>query len=440
MKKYLLGGFYLGLVVGVNMDSAFASEIHRSPAEVCDEHNGEVKKANDMLKVGGEARLRGDFVKNQNLGDFSFSPDTHDEQVLYRTRLNLSLEPIKQIKGFLQGQFYGRENSEDLSQANLYQAYLELEDVDRIPLGLKIGRQDFCYGSTFFLGPNDFYDGLTWDAAKLRYSYNDRFWADFIGARFVKLSKNTSDREPALYGAYSSYNLKEDTAIDLYFFYHKGGFKFFHTDLPDSSKWFTLGTRMAGRIGEQFDYEVEPLYQFGKIDNPEREARDAISAFGGHIEGGYTFKSKFNPRLFAAYAYGSGDNDTSDKKYREFHGNVYNDNYLVGDTSLIPDLSGVSVGGIRASGMHILVGGISADLHPKLNLNLDYHYFNADKTPEGVSERLGSEVNLIATYQVLENLNIIASANRFFTGKFFEDAAGSKKDIDYFYVQAQVEF
>ena len=191
---------------------------------------------------------------------------------------------------------------------------------------------------------------------------------------------------------------------------------------------------------EQFDYEIEPLYQFGSIENSEQSGHDTISAYGGHIEAGYTFKSKYNPRLFTGYAFGSGDNKTDDKYYREFHGNIYNDQYIVGDISLIPDVSGITVGGLRASGMHIIIGGISIDLHPRINLNIDYHYFLADKTPADISRQMGSEVNVVANFKITENVNLILSANRFFIGKFFKDAADSRKDINYFYVQTQVRF
>ena len=90
--------------------------------------------------------------------------------------------------------------------------------------------------------------------------------------------------------------------------------------------------------------------------------------------------------------------------------------------------------------MHVIIGGVSLDLHPKVNLNADYHQFMADKTPSGLSKDLGGEVNLILKYKMLDNLDITASANRFFTGKFFEEAAGSGDDIGYYYVQAQVVF
>ncbi len=256
----------------------------------------------------------------------------------------------------------------------------------------------------------------------------------------MDLTKNISNNDPALYGVYSNYKLKDNTDFDLYFFSHKGGFSFFHADLPDSPEWYTLGTRIAKHTENNFDFEIEPLLQFGKIENPNRGERDNINALGGHFEAGYTINSKSKPRLFAGYALGSGDNNLQDNKYQEFHGNIYNDNYIVGDVSLIPDLSGVTAGDIRASGMHIFVCGISINLQPELNLNLDYHNFTADKTPLDINKSIGREVNLILTYELLENVNIITSANRFFTGQFFQDAADSKKDIDYFYIQTQVKF
>ncbi len=423
-----------------------ASEIHHSSTDVCEEHheekNNEENKDKKAFEIGGEVRLRGDFVKNQSLSDFSINPDAKDNQILNRTRMGLSLNFSDQIKGFVQGQFYSRESekNEDYSKASLYQANIEISNIDNTHISLKIGRQDFCYGSAFFLGNNDFYDGLSWDGLKVNISPNDKFQIDLIGARFVDLTKNVSDDEPALYGAYSSYTLKNNTYLDLYFFSHEGGFRFFHTDLPDSPQWYTLGTRIAGELENHIDFEFEPIYQFGKIDNPDTSERDSISTFGGHFEAGYTMDTERKPRLFAGYAFGQGDNNTSDNKYQEFHSNIYNDNYIVGDVSLIPDVSGATSGDIRASGLHVFVSGISMDLQPKLNLNLDYHHFTADKTPTGISKAIGSEVNLILTYELLENINLIASANRFFAGQFFKDAADSKKDIDYFYIQTQVEF
>ena len=113
-------------------------------------HEDEVRESSIETKVGIQQRVRGDFATNQNLGDFSFSPGTHDEQLISRTRLNFLFNPVKEVKTFVEGQFYLRENHDDYTKTNLYQAYLELSGLERMPAALKIGRQEMCYGSGFF--------------------------------------------------------------------------------------------------------------------------------------------------------------------------------------------------------------------------------------------------------------------------------------------------
>jgi hypothetical protein len=103
-------------------------------------------------KIGVQERVRGDFARNQNLGDFSFNPGMHDEQVLNRIRLNFFMSPVKGVDGFIEGQFYMRENHDDYSKINLYQVYLELHDIENVPINIKFGRQELCYGSGFFFG------------------------------------------------------------------------------------------------------------------------------------------------------------------------------------------------------------------------------------------------------------------------------------------------
>ncbi|HAJ57072.1 MAG TPA: outer membrane channel [Candidatus Omnitrophica bacterium] len=431
--------YLLALGILICAGSVFASDVHHGPVKTCSVAQDGME-SQEVFNVGGQIRLRADFARNMDLGDFTFAPGVRQEQGVFRNRLNVLFKPADIFESFVEGQFYNRQGQSDYSQSNLYQAYFEFSTKSPVPVKLKAGRQALCYGSAFFLGDNDFYEGLVWDGVKANIAPSDGLWLDLIAARYVDLARNTSYPEPALYGLYSSSRLKSDIDLDLYFFYHKGGFSFFHADQPDDAEWFTLGARLAGKAAEKFDYEIEPLYQFGKIDNLGRAEADAISAYGGHFEAGYSFGSKYNLRVFAGYAFGSGDNDASDKKYREFHGNIYNDNYVVGDTGLIPDLSGVDAGGLRASGMHIGLAGVSADVTERLNLNLDYHYFVADKTPAGISRDIGSEVNFIAEYKLSEDLSVILSANRFFTAGFFKDASGSGKDVDYFYVQAQFGF
>ncbi len=71
--------------------------------------------------------MRAESAKNQNFNDFGLTTDINDKQILNRTRINLSINPIHQIKGFIQGQFYLREGDNDYSKARLYQAYIDMK-------------------------------------------------------------------------------------------------------------------------------------------------------------------------------------------------------------------------------------------------------------------------------------------------------------------------
>jgi len=98
---------------------------------------------------------------------------------------------------------------------------------------------------------------------------------------------------------------------------------------------------------------LEPQFQWGRVKRAIGDGRDDVRAYGGHLDLGYTFALPSEPRIFAAYAYGSGCNDVEGGHYGEFHGNLFNDNYLAGDMSVFADLSGVMVGAAHASGMHV---------------------------------------------------------------------------------------
>lgn len=253
---------------------------------------------------------------------------------------------------------------------------------------------------------------------------------------------NPGDPNIYLIGSYATYKFGEEGSLDGYLFYHRGGYPFFHREfeVEDSQqKWFTLGARFVGKAGG-FDYELEPQLQWGRVKKAAEDGKDVVRAYGGHLDLGYTFKLPWEPRIFAAYAFGSGDKEPFDGRYNEFHGNIFNDNYLVGDMSVITDLSGVTVEGLRASGMHVWGAGISITPLPDLNLNLDVHRFVAHKVRSDFSRDLGTEIDLTASYKLVKGISFLVGLNRFLTGRFFEQASGSKKDISYGYIQAQFEF
>lgn len=61
------------------------------------------------IDAGGQVRLRGDFVRNQNFTDFTFTPGHHEAQFLERTRLQTSVvNRALNLEAFVQFQWYGR--------------------------------------------------------------------------------------------------------------------------------------------------------------------------------------------------------------------------------------------------------------------------------------------------------------------------------------------
>jgi hypothetical protein len=394
------------------------------------------------LDAGGQVRLRGDFAKNQSLTDFSFTPGHGEGQFLERTRLQASVENrALNLEGFVQVQWYGRWGGRDRRSAfDLYQGYVEWEKILGFPAGLKAGRQEFSYGSAFFMGTNDFYNGLSWDGAKGSMKPFEPLSLDILGAKMVKL--NPGDPDIHLAGLYTTYQIYKEGSLEGYLFYNKGGFPISHREfvlIDSGQKWFTLGGRFAGKVGG-LDYELEPQFQWGKMRNAIGDGRDLVRTYGGHIDLGYTFKLPWEPRVFGAYAYGSGDNNPFDGRYREFHGSIFNDSYLYGDMNVIPDQSGVTVNDNHASGLQIWVGGLSVNPLSKLNVTVRVHHFLANKVSSGFSKDVGTEVDLDISYKLRKGISFLLGLNKFYTGRFFEEASGSKRNIDYAYIQAQVEF
>jgi hypothetical protein len=92
-----------------------------------------------------------------------------------------------------------------------------------------------------------------------------------------------------IYGFYGRYKGIKDTDVDLYFFFNRKRFKHIYGHIHGSPLWFTLGTRLAGRLLERISFEFEPMYQFGRVRNEVRSGDDQIWAYGGHFDVGYEF-------------------------------------------------------------------------------------------------------------------------------------------------------
>lgn len=388
------------------------------------------------VKFGLEALARAEGARNQILADSTFSPGNRDGGFLLRLRPSATATPRESLRVRLEGQWYGREDDKDLSRFILYQGYAETSWPGTGDVSIRAGRQEFVYGSAFILGADGFFDGLSFDAVKASFKLSDRLSVDLFGGEYVR--GTSGGIAGKVYGAYGTFSLGEACAVDLYGFRDTGGAGATHPG-GEHERTYSVGARLMARRGKTVAVEVEPVYQFGRKDR-DGQSHASISAYGGHVD--LTIDpapGRYPGTLFLSYAFGSGDGNGTDGTFREFH-NPDNDTSLIGDMSVIGDLSGVAVAGVAASGLQVFTAGGGVDVTEKLNVSLDGHRFRAVKVPSGVSRNVGTEVNLIMTYKVREPVAVSASVNRFFTGGFFRDAAGRGKDVDYAYLMFQAIF
>jgi hypothetical protein len=386
-------------------------------------------------KAGVKGFLRGEGAGNFRLPDFSYTPNHAEGRFLYRVMPYAYWHPTDYLDIHVEGQGYGFTGGSQYSgKYSLYQGFVEGKIPDKDWGSLKVGRQEFNYGSAFILGPDSFYNGLSFDAARLRVQPMSPLTIDLLGGFYA--TPFSDGLKGNLEGAYATYTLSEGNAIEAYAFRDTGS-----ADRHGGEHLDTWGVRGTAKLGP-VSLEIEPVYESGRTFNSASGTNDNISAYGGHLDATLeTDLAGHKNKFFASYAYGSGSQDAANggSVKGEFR-TPDNDSSLMGDMSVIGDMSGVTVNNHHASGLQIGTLGWGVDITKEVNLSATGRYFMANNVENGFSRHLGLETDFTLTYNLTDNLSLIAGYDRFFTGGFFRDASGSGKDIDYGYVMLQFDF
>jgi Alginate export len=386
-------------------------------------------------KAGVNGFLRSDVVGNFRLSDSSFTPDRSEGRFLYKVKPYVYWHPTDYLDIHLEGQGYGFTGGDQHSgKFSLYQGFVEAKLPENDRLALKGGRQEFNYGSAFLLGTDSFYNGLSFDACRLRVKPLKTVTIDFLGGSYA--APFADGVKGDLLGAYVTYAPSEDNSIEAYAFRDTGS-----TKRHAGEHLETWGLRSTTKLGP-LTLEFEPVYQSGSIFNSTTGANEDISAYGGHIDlTGAVELGKHKNTIFLGYAVGSGDKDAANGRgsRKEFR-NPNNDTSLMGDMGVVGDLSGISVGDHRASGIQIFTLGWGVDLTDNLNFSATGRKFTANAVEDGFNRRLGVETDFTMAWNINKDFSTIIGYDHFFTNKFFHDASGSDKDIDYGYAMLVFNF
>lgn len=431
MKKSLAIIASLALVLG------FAASAFAVPADIPSDTQAVVAKGTTQITLGGELRMRGWYLDNYG-GDRrstkdgvnTLSPHDASSQSWYDTRVRLSIQAdvSKNTTGFVMlendnGDSYtsdsyiaGGINTKPTSRIDILQAWIQHKGSGLlgIPAGIKVGHMPLALGEKQFLDHTKFGD----DAIVF---FMDPTKELHIGLLTAKLSEGTTTLTNAndidAYAALATYKLDKDNTIGINYTLINNG----SANLGDKRRLHNIGIHANGKVSG-LSYAAEFDTQSGNQSNTVK-----YKGYGIFLNLGY----KVDPvNIRVGYAYGSGDNDTTDNKHKEFQVTSGNDvhytfiyEYTTRGAARNQDFA--NTGG-RSSGIANTTYyrlGLDANLMKDLTASVDYFILRANKVTTG-SKKIGSEIDLRLAYKIDRNLTYSITAGYLDTGKWWEDTDG----------------
>ena len=416
--------------------------------------------------IGGQFRVR--YEAKGNAGsfpnrDFAQGLDSSNDYFLFRTKVHLGWSPTKWLTAYVEGR-----DAHDLGDnrivpendmLDLYQAYIRLGDFEKLPLSLKVGRQELIYGDQRYIGNGDWSNcGRSFDSVKLRFQNSD-FWLDAFTGRPVLTrdgrfnNANNYDWFSGLYGSTRRIASWQDT--DFFVLARNGGARSLAVGGLGPRDIYTVGTRwksLPGKLGN-WDYSFEAAGQFGSIQQNGKRLDHrgyALNATGGH-----TWKKVFgSPRLGLGYDFGTGDSNPADSRNETFELLFGTNHRFYGNMDLL---------GLR--NMHI--SRLEGSLKPAKNVTVSAEllgFWLADTAdflyPEsgvgrnqngygrhpGYSSHVGQEFDLLVDWRPVAWGQVRAGYGRFFVGDYVRrsissvPANGGAVGADWAYTQVSIDF
>lgn len=408
------------------------------------------------------------------------------KNVEQRTKLNVRADFTDQVSAFIELDSYDVWGEDFRSNyltgvdnrawsgddVEVYQAYIEADEMFGYPVRLRVGRQELKFGSGWLVAPQDtaaVFTGTSFDAIRATYA-TDLFSVDAFWSKLAERGTVEEDGDVDFYGVYASYLGFEGVMIDAYWFFLRDALALGDTypgwigdwvedvlgvDDYDPTTLHTVGLRGSGTIGA-FDFEAEAAYQFGNADavnatfagagvqSPYGPDGEDLNNWAANLEVGYTFDMAWTPRVYLGGAYFGGE-DKRDVNFWDWVGAMvcpfwsaessvsFNRLFSSWEYSEFlenSDLSNVWIGR----------GGVSVNPTEKIKLLLAVTYFECLE-PYDISwpsyfllgsrvnwlyqysfidqendDDLGWEVGLYATYKYSDNLTFDVGYARLFVG------------------------
>jgi hypothetical protein len=402
---------------------------------------------NVWLTLGGQVREREEYYNQFQFGQSQ--PAQDDGYLLSRIRLSADLHLGRYVRVFAEAKS-SLMTQRDLTGGN---SAAFLDDVDlqngfvdvMIPVGraatftLRGGRQELLFGAQRLVGPSDWtnvrrtFQGVSGILRADSWTVTP-FWAQLVVVQPHAFDEASSGNR--LYGAYASRAVTGAATTDLYWLGADNNTASFNGTSGRERRQTVGGRFLLPSAPARADVEIEAAGQFGTLGGND------IRASMVSLNGGYTFESRVRPRLFATMDYASGDRHpggdvgTFNQLYPTNHTFLGNTDY-VGRQNIVSPSAGVSVQPVPRLTVSLTQFGFwRASIHDAL-----YNSAGAVLRPGTATDAryIGTETNLVATYQFDRHLLGYASYNHIFAGEFIRQT-GPDHGSDYVYGALQYTF
>jgi len=404
-----------------------------------------LNQAGDLyLSLGGGARLRYEWIKNNNWGE---GPVADDGYLWYRALPYADLHLGRYVRAFGQLVVAFANDKEpsvtpvDETGVDLLQGFIDLSVpvTSDSSLTLRGGRQMLLYGSERLIGirygPNvprsfDGFKGL----AKFGEWSVDAFYVRPVAVGLESFDDETDNRR-SLWAFYATRALPlgERTGVDGYYIGYQNKNAVFNQGAGEELR-HTLGARLFG-MASAWDWNLEAFYQFGDF------ADGNISAWSVASDVGVTFATAtFRPRLGLKANVISGDDNPRDRDLETFNalfpkGKYFGELSLLGPSNLMNLHPSVSV--ILGAGWSF---SIASAFYWRQSTG-DGIYDNAGNLVRGdggsKARYIGTQVEAVLEYEFNRNLAFLVSYSQFHPGRYIKDTGPSKT---VHFIGTEVEF
>ncbi len=399
---------------------------------------------NGWLDVGGSYRARHhreDNIRPGTVGGLSGLDDTF---WLHQTRLWVDGQWNPRI-GFRVGMIDAASDGEvfpsrarEVNRLDLYQAHANIVMHEgEGKLTARLGRQEIRYGSArLMMAPGWANRRRTHDGVRFIYESEDwevnPFWvrpAIRDRSSFTTFDETNPDQQ--LYGIFSTYKGLENNQIDLYWL------AFDLRNSGSGARYDTLATRYVGERNDWL-YEVEGGVQLGSNpDDTNHVAGFATCGIGRKLS-----SFSWKPELWLYYDWASGDDTVGNG----FHHYVPRAHYYLGFMDLF--------GRRNIEDLNIL---LTAKPTRKLSLLAWCHFFslaNGNDVPYNLnmrpyaglaagsagSQTLGTELDLMVTYDFSEQTQFRFGYSYFWAGKFYDTTPGVPSNDDASFLYSHISY